>query len=278
MSRHSPSADLSPNLLTTESGRELASGVDSLYLSGWTELPEGLLARLDVAKGRAQAAENAVSFRFGGVEFGLAPYGLQKYQYRLSNEYGVLGITPSSKLPPIRFQPRAEFLQGLGVESAVDAIGYLLESEVGEHRLSVARVDLFSDWQGWSPTFADEDRFVRRARHLVADKEGDDWTGFTFGRRSSKRIGGRIYDKTAEIAGKARPVLRPRRSGITSPVCKKTSASVWISSPLPPSRSAAAISLTTSGLAKLEACAVSPSGEARLSNNAIGSAGVTWRL
>lgn len=68
-------------------------------------------------------------------------------------------------------------------------------------RFGVSRVDLFLDWQGWPFTLADEARFVRRARHVGADIEGGELTGLNFGRRTSKTIGGRLYDKTAEIAG-----------------------------------------------------------------------------
>ena len=202
----SPTGDPYPDLVAPVQLVELASGVDSLYLSGWAELSGRLLERLDTAKRRAQAVDGEVPFFFGGVEFGLSPYGLQKYRYRLSHRFGTLGVTPSAVLPPMRFQPRAEFLHGYGVDFAVDAIRGMVESEVGAHRLTVSRVDIFSDWQGWQPTFADEGRFVRRARHLTADKDGESWTGFTIGRRSTGSIGGRIYDKTAEIAEKSNPM------------------------------------------------------------------------
>jgi hypothetical protein len=202
MCDHSPIGDLSPDLVAGPRLVELASGVDSMYLSGWADLPDGLLDRLEVAQERARAADSVVGVRFGGIGFGLAPFGLRKYRYRLSHEHLTLGITPSSHLPPIRIQPRAEFLHGLGLESAIDAINYLLETEVGHHRLSVSRVDLFSDWQGWSPSFRDDVRFVSRARHLAADKDGAHWTGFRFGRRSSGGMVARVYDKTAEIAVK----------------------------------------------------------------------------
>ncbi len=186
---------------------ELASGVDALYLSGWAELPGELLMRLEMAKKRAQAGEGPVAFSFGGIEFALSPGGLHKYAYRLSHEFGELAISASAKLPPLRWQPRSEFLHGIGVESSVDAIHSLMESEVGLVRLGVSRIDLYSDWQGWPVGFLDERRFVKRARHLSADVEGDAWTGFTFGRRRTGSMGGRVYDKTAEIAaGKGNPM------------------------------------------------------------------------
>ena len=207
MSRSPTIGDSSDETVASPRLWELASGVDALYLSAWAELPDALLSRLEVAKKRARLSGAPVPFSFGGIEFGLLPHGMQKYQYWLSHEWGALGVTASTHLPPLHWQPRSEFLHGLGVESSVDAIHTVLEAEVGLHRFGVSRLDLYSDWQGWSVRWADESRFVRRARHLGADVEGEGWTGFTFGRRTSGSIGGRIYDKTAQIAaGKGNPM------------------------------------------------------------------------
>lgn len=55
--------------------------VRSLYHSnpsGRAELPDSLVARLESGKARARRAGAPVPFRFGEIEFGLAPYGLQK--------------------------------------------------------------------------------------------------------------------------------------------------------------------------------------------------------
>ena len=114
---HSPAGDLSPDQVAGSRLVELASGVDALYLSGWADLPESLLSRLEEGKKRAQSLGEAMAFSFGGIEFGLSPGGLHKYPYRLSHEWGELALTGSSHLPPLRWQPRSEFLHGLGVES-----------------------------------------------------------------------------------------------------------------------------------------------------------------
>jgi hypothetical protein len=96
----SPTGHLSPDGLPSVAVRELASGVDAFYLSGWADLPEALLARLEVGKGQARTVEGPVPFVFGGIEFGLSPGGLHKYAYRLSHEYGELAVTASRYLPP----------------------------------------------------------------------------------------------------------------------------------------------------------------------------------
>lgn len=205
---HSPTDGSSHSaLVASPRVRELASGVDALYLSGYAELPEGLLTRLESAKKRARVSGGPVAFSFGGFGFGMLPYGMQKYPYWLSHEWGALAITDSKKLPALHWQPRSEFLHGIGAPESVEAIRSLISREVESFRLGVSRVDLFADWQGWSVGLADEARLVRRARHVTVDMEGKDWTGFTLGRRTSGGIGGRIYDKTAEIAsGKGNPM------------------------------------------------------------------------
>lgn len=203
----SPSGDVSPDQVAATRLWELASGVDALYLSGWADLPDSLLSRLGEGKKRAQSAGDAVAFSFGGIEFGLSPGGLHKYPYRLSHEWGELALTDSKHLPPLRWQPRSEFLHGLGVESSVDAIRSLIEREAGLVRFGVSRLDLFSDWQGWLIGWDDAHRFATRAKHLAADVEEGAWTGFTFGRRTTGSIGSRVYDKTAELtAGKGNPM------------------------------------------------------------------------
>jgi len=168
MSRSPTIGDSSDETVASPRLWELASGVDALYLSAWAELPDALLSRLEVAKKRARLSGAPVPFSFGGIEFGLLPHGMQKYQYWLSHEWGALGVTASTHLPPLHWQPRSEFLHGLGVESSVDAIHTVLEAEVGLHRFGVSRVDLFSDWQGWPVGWADESRFVRRTWRVRA--------------------------------------------------------------------------------------------------------------
>lgn len=207
MSSLSPAGDPYPDPVASSRLIEVASGVDALYLSGHAQLPDSLLWRLDEGKKRAQSRGEPVAFSFGGTAFGLSPGGLHKYAYRLSHEWGELALTASTRLPPIRWQARSEFLHGLGVESSVHAIRTLVEREAGLVRFGVSRLDLYSDWQAWVPGWDDQKRFVTRAKHVSGDVEVGNWTGFTFGRRLTGTIGGRVYDKTAEIAtGKGNPM------------------------------------------------------------------------
>ena len=72
-----------------------------------------------------------------------------------------------------------------------------------------SRVDIYADFQGWTPRPHDYDRFVTRSRrntsHIAVHHEGRRFTGFTFGRDA---IVARLYDKTAEIAHSGKDWMR----------------------------------------------------------------------
>ncbi len=207
------------------SGRlvELASGVDAVYLSGRASLPTELLERLGRSRELAESGECSVPFDLGGCGFMLRPYGLGRYRFRLDHPNGVVGITPSRNLPAIRVQPRAELIHGEGPVATVLFFADLLENAVGPLLLSVSRLDLHADFQGWELSGDDRHRFVCRGRERDTYEEGEDFTGFVFGKRATGTISARVYDKTIEVNKKgsdywpeiwgasfdpARPVLR----------------------------------------------------------------------
>ena len=196
MSR-SPAGPVSPQVLPQVAVRELASGIDSLYLSGRGTLPKSFLARLERGKGRAVELGEAIEFDLGGVAFGLTPYGLGRYPYRLSHEFGVIGFSTSEHLPAIRVQPKAELLHGIGPAATVDTFSSLT-SAIDPVEWSVARADLFADVQGFWPEANSRDRFVCRARTLNTFEEAGDLTGFQFGRRKGGGITARLYEKSGQ--------------------------------------------------------------------------------
>lgn len=177
---------------------ELTSGVDALYLSGRAALPDTLLARLVDRRELAEGTGESIPFEFGGVEFGIAPHAFGKYRFCLDHRYGRVGLTPSRTLPAIRVQPRAEFLHGFGPRTAVEWFGEMLAIDCGPVRFGVNRLDLHADFQGWDLDGDQRNRFVCRASMLDTHEDGEDLTGFTFGRRTSKTITARIYDKANE--------------------------------------------------------------------------------
>ena len=74
----------------------------------------------------------------------------------------------------------------------MDAFSELVQTEVGDVRWSVARVDPFADFQGWELRADDRSRFVCRAKTLGTFEESDELTGLQFGRRTGGRLTARV--------------------------------------------------------------------------------------
>src|ERR1035437_9586951 len=144
--------------------RELASGIDALYLSGRAALPGEFLDRLATARGEAEDSGGAQGISVGGVEFDVASHGMGKYRYCLSHQRGQVGVSPSTHLPSLRVQPRTEFLHGLGVRAACEWFMAILAAEVGACVFTVSRLDMYVDVQGWSPSGDDRHRFICRGK------------------------------------------------------------------------------------------------------------------
>jgi hypothetical protein len=178
---------------------ELASGVDALYLSGHGRLSKGFLARLEEERIFADRVSTPVPFELGELTLGLAPHGWGKYRFCLDHEDGRIGFTASRRLPAVRVQPRAEFLQSVGPEETVRHFDQLLRPFVEGMVLSVARLDLFLDVEGIALCAADREAFVCRADDCTTYETGKVVTGFSFGSRRTQRISARLYDKTAEM-------------------------------------------------------------------------------
>lgn len=178
---------------------ELASGIDALYCSGRAEVPRGFLQVLERAREEADETEKEVPVPVGGAEFRVQDHGLGKYRYNLAHAYGVVGVSPSLKLPALRVQPRASFLHGVGAREGIEWFREALEAECGPILLTTSRLDLHADWQGWELSGDDRRNFVCRSEMRVTHEHGDLLTGFQFGQRRTKTLSGRIYDKTMEI-------------------------------------------------------------------------------
>jgi len=178
---------------------EVASGVDALYMSGHAQPPEQVFERLKVAREIAVESDEPVGIEFGHVDFNVEPHGFGRYKYCLRDAFGIIGVSPSEKLPTVRIQPKSEFLHRAGVEEVVKFYHRLLEREMGDVELTASRLDLYIDTQGWSPRIDERHKFVRRASGVSSYEENDEFTGLTFGKRSTGTVYARIYDKTIEI-------------------------------------------------------------------------------
>ncbi|MGO9335105.1 MAG: hypothetical protein ACLQCU_13845 [Acidimicrobiales bacterium] len=182
--------------------RELASGIDALYLSARAELPADFLSYLELSRDWATEMRRPVPCEIGGTYFGMAGHGWGKYRFCLDHPMARLGFSTSRHLPAVRVQPRAEYLHAEGPESVVAAMRALLKHDLGDVFFSVSRVDLFADWQGWNLTLDDAHRFVCRADTRRTYEVGGTLTGFEFGGRKTKTFSARLYDKTADVAVK----------------------------------------------------------------------------
>ena len=182
---------------------ELASGVDALYLSGRADLSPWLFEALDERRHQAIESEAPAPLILAGEEFGMEPRAFGRYKYWLVHRHGQIGITSSEKLPALRVQPRAEFLHAAGPASVLNffnEIGEFLAG--GPVRWGLSRLDLFCDVQGWTLVGDDRHRFVCRGKARATHEEDGVFTGFEFGRRSTKTVCARIYDKTLQVERK----------------------------------------------------------------------------
>jgi hypothetical protein len=199
---HSPVPPFDPSVAFShlkQSPAELASGVDALYLSGRSVLTQPFLDRLEQFRSLAEQASATMPFDLGGESFGMAPHAFGRYRYCLEHADGRIGISPSHQLPAVRIQPRSAYLHTVGPEAAVARFRRTLETECTEIVFSVSRIDLYADFEGWDIGIADRTRFVCRAGSVRTYEEENRFTGFEFGRRSTKTICARIYDKTADV-------------------------------------------------------------------------------
>jgi hypothetical protein len=181
---------------------ELSSGIDALYLSGRGELSSDFLTRLDELREVADDWGAAVHCDVGPLIFALRPHGWGKYRYCLEHPTGRVGFTSSDRLPPIRVQPRSEFLHAVGPKKAVETFQRLLELVCRDLSFGVSRLDLYSDVGGWSLCAEDRTRFVCRADSKRTYENGDHCTGFDFGTRRGATVCARVYDKTTDVTTK----------------------------------------------------------------------------
>lgn len=182
--------------------RELASGVDALYISGKSLLPPALTGRLEASRAVAAELDDTVEVELGGQTWRLQGGSRQKYRFVLLSEFGWFGLTESASLPTVWVQPKAILLHAVGPADALRCFTDPIEAELGQIPWKASRVDLQSDWQGMSLHRDLSDVFVGRAKARSIYEDGELCTGFTFGAGKGGGIYGRIYDKTAEIAAK----------------------------------------------------------------------------
>lgn len=178
---------------------ELASGVDTLYVSARCDIPASRFEELDQARELARQRSTAERFVFGGYDCELKLGSLNKHRYRLDHPVARVGISPSDSLPALFVQFQSESIHSVGATGVLRWLDSVLANEGLDAQIQASRIDLHADWQGWNLIGDQRHRFVCRARSRVTYEDGDDLTGFGFGNLNSKSIIARIYDKTEEM-------------------------------------------------------------------------------
>lgn len=179
--------------------RELVSGIDAFNFSGKGELPGPLTERLAEAREAAADVQVPTLIEFGGEEFAVLGRGQRQYPWQLVHPFGQIGLLADSAFPAVWVQPRAVALHGLGAREAVAWLERVVAAEVPGVVFSPSRVDLFCDVQGWVPTPSTRLDMVCRAKRRITREHGDDLTGLEFGKRGSKAVFLRLYDKSREV-------------------------------------------------------------------------------
>jgi hypothetical protein len=82
--------------------RELASGVDALYLSARPDLPTQFVAHLEDCREWAVEAKRKAPCEIGNVIFGISPYSWGKYRFCLDHQMARIGFSTSQYLPSAR--------------------------------------------------------------------------------------------------------------------------------------------------------------------------------
>ena len=208
--------------------RVVAQGVDTLAVSMWLDLRDDVRQRLDVL--REGAEHRGIVVACGDLRWTLAAHGRRGgFRYLLEGPACAIALRAHALdgQAGAFVEFRSAYLWRLGAARAVDAVARMLRTwaprETPPPRVTVARIDLAVDVQGWAPTGREftadvgaapvfVSRAVARAQHaesvalakqLGADSlhwRGRRFSGYTFG--SGGALLCRIYDKKLE-AGKS---------------------------------------------------------------------------
>jgi hypothetical protein len=188
--------------------RVLAAGTDTVHASAAGALRPGL--KQELSELRARAGENGLNVDLGAntEAFILQPHGWRGYLIWLRSARIELMLGAPDPFPPVFIQWHSPFIHTYGLESAVSMVERWLDQAVMEVRapLRVSRLDLYCDFQGWTPKVGDLNHFscraVRRSLYEVPRQThlmGRRFSGFTFGKGD---VVCRIYDKTLLMAAR----------------------------------------------------------------------------
>ncbi|MBW0159708.1 hypothetical protein [Sedimentimonas flavescens] len=199
--------------------RIIHQGFDRLELSIEANIPPELFAYLDPEREKAEEARAPVPISYGGVEFDLAPNGIQGYRFQLRG--GPMEVLwffkkPNARDPwGIRIIVGSTLLatQGLGYARAyIDKTLERLGVRFGAHQVSIGRADFCVDVLVPEFELVPENFVIHshtnRADYLTSKEDEDRRSNGKSGRFTSVTVGkspGRqviIYDKRREVIDK----------------------------------------------------------------------------
>lgn len=180
-------------------------GVDSLYMSFWGRLRDGLYSELVKKKLFAQSEKVQEQIQavmsIGEHHFVVKDKGTKFYSFILADNWFHIQISESDRkiLPTIYVQIKSELLNCHGFDNTVTEIRNIVTSLMDKiDKESISRVDIFIDFlTDVSFEAIDRSSWVRRAENFHFYCDGDIFTGITIGQGGD--ISARLYDKTVEI-------------------------------------------------------------------------------
>lgn len=175
----------------------LHTGVDTLEASVFGSIVEGLDGELDLCKTKAQVTDTPESFPISGEPFFVHAKGQGDYAWVLSDHRMLLRVSRSMRpeLPVCSVKLRASALASDGHRALWDQALAAVRQLGAVERVSLSRIDLALDVQGFDFTDADFSRMVCPARYRGIHKDGD---GVTY-RLGKGDVVMRIYRKDAEL-------------------------------------------------------------------------------
>jgi len=212
---NSPPANvnLSGGLAPGESGRVLASGIDSLTLAvelQWAD--DQAFRRLAELKEEAkkQVEDEPITVAVGegtaAARFVVKPHGSNGYEWLLVGKEMAIKLgswLEAKQRPSAMVDLRAELLWTHGPDAAVERVRQVLGAMGAKvERMKPSRLDLCVDvlLPGATWTAQLDQHFVTRARGTDTHRKNGDLSGFSIGKGAASA---RIYDKAREIREKS---------------------------------------------------------------------------
>lgn len=140
--------------------RVVGHGVDTIHVSIWTPIASGIRARLTALRAVAERSEGRVVIGRGAHRWILAPHGAAGgYRWRLDGPWCSISLRAQDVSGQASWfvEVRSAWLWRAGVDAVIGELQALARAWAptewrGDVRVTVARLDLAVDYQGWVPS------------------------------------------------------------------------------------------------------------------------------